>query len=84
MAGVTTVSNLLDEASSRFLAFEAFKERYTVKADFLEYHSIVTAVLNSKKNFVFNQTSNTEQLVGSKNVCKLAYIILIKRQASLP
>ena len=43
----------------------------------------MTAVLNAKENFVFNQTSNTEQLVGSKNFCKLAYNILIKRQASL-
>ena len=66
MAGVITISNLLDETSSRFLTFEAFKEKYTVKANFLQYHSVVTAVLNTKKNFVFNQTSNTEQLVGSK------------------
>ena len=77
VAGVTTVSNLFDETSSRFLTFEAFKEKYTVKANFLQYHSVVTAVLNAKKNFVFNQTSNTEQLVGSKNFCKLAYNILI-------
>ena len=78
------MSNLLGETSSRFLPFEAFKERYTVKANFLQYHSVVTAVLNAKKNFVFNQTSNTEQLVGSKNFCKLAYNIHIERQASLP
>ena len=84
VAGVTTVSNLFDETSSRFLTFEAFKEKYTVKANFLQYHSVVTAVLNAKKNFVFNQTSNTEQLVGSKNFCKLAYNILIMQQASLP
>ena len=84
MAGVTTVSNLLNETPSRFLTFEAFKGKYTVKANFLQYHSVVTAVLNPKKNFFFNQTSNTEQLVGSKNFCKLAYNILIERQASLP
>ena len=84
VAGVTTVGNLLDETSSRFLTFETFREKYTVKANFLQYHSVVTAVLNAKNNFVFNQTSNTEQLVGSKNFCKLAYNILIKRQASLP
>ena len=77
MAGVTTVSDLLNEISSRFLTFEAFKEKYTVKANFLQYHSVVTAVLNAKKNFVFNQTSNTEQLVRSKNFSKLAYNILI-------
>ena len=40
-------------------------------------------MLNAKKNFVFNQTSNTEQLVGSKKFCKLAYNILITRQASM-
>ena len=84
VAGVTTVSNLHDETSSRFLTFEAFKENYTVKTNFLQYHSVVTALLNAKKNFVFNQTSNTEQLVGSKNFCKLAYNKLIMRQASLP
>ena len=84
MAGVTTESNLLDEISSRFLTCEAFKEKYTVKANLLQYHSVVTALLNAKKNFVLNQTSNTEQLVGSKNFCKLAYNILITRQASLP
>ena len=84
MADITKVSNLLDETSSRFLTFEAFKEKYTIKANFLQYHSIVTAVLNAKKNFVFNQTTNTEQLVGSKRFCKLAYNILIERQASLP
>ena len=44
----------------------------------------MTAVLNAKKKFVFNQTSNSEQLVGSKNFCKLAYNILTTRQASLP
>ena len=60
MAGVATVSNLLDETSSRFLAFEAFKEKYTIKANFLQYHSVVTAVLNTKKtDFVFNQMSHT-------------------------
>lgn len=55
MAGVSTVSNLLDEISSRFLTFEAFKEKYTVKAKFLQYHRVVTAVLNAKNNLVFNQ-----------------------------
>jgi len=84
VAGVTTASNLLDETSSRFLTFEAFEEKYTVKANFLEYHSVVTAVLNAKKNLVFSQTSNTEQLVGSRNFCKLAYNILLDRQTSLP
>ena len=84
MADVTKVSNLLDETSSRFLTFEAFKEKYTIKANFLQYHSVVAAVLNAKKNFVLNQTTNTEQLVGSKNFCKLAYNMLIERQASLP
>ena len=83
-AGVTTVSNLLDETSSWFLTFEAFKEKYTVKANFLQYYSVVTAVLNAKNNFVLNQTSNTEQLVGSKKFCKLAYNKLITRQVSLP
>ena len=29
MAGVSTVSNLLDEISSRFLTFEAFKEKFS-------------------------------------------------------
>ena len=61
VADVTTVSNLLDETSSRLLTFDAFKEKYTVKANFLQYYSVVTAVLNAKKNFVFNQTSNTEK-----------------------
>ena len=84
MADVTKVSNRLDETSSRFLTFEAFKEKYTIKANFLQYHSVVAAVLNAKKNFVLNQTTNTEQLVGSKNFCKLAYNMLIERQASLP
>ena len=84
VADVTKVSNLLDETSSRFLTFEAFREKYTIKANFLQYHSVVTAVLNAKKNFVLNQTANTEQLLGSKIFCKLAYNILIERQASLP
>jgi len=44
----------------------------------------VTAVLNAKKNLIFSQTANTEQLVGSRNFCKLAYNILLDRQASLP
>ena len=73
MADVTTVSNLLDKTSSRFLTFEAFNDKYTIKANFLIYHNVVTAVLNAKKNFVFKQTSNTEKLVESKNFCKLAY-----------
>ena len=84
VADVTKVSNLLDETSSRFLTFEAFKEKYTIKANFLQYHRVVAAVLNAKKNFVLNQKTNTEQLVGSKNFCKLAYNKLIERQASLP
>ena len=84
MADVTKVSNLLDETSSRFLTFKAFKVKYAIKANFLQYHSVVIAVLIAKKNFVFNQTTSTEQLVGSKNFCKLAYNILIEQQASLP
>ena len=72
VADITKVSNLLDETSSRFLTFEAFKEKYTIKANFLQYHSVVTAVLNAKKNFVFNQTTNTEQLVGSKRFLQIS------------
>ena len=52
VADVTKVSNHLYETSSRFLTFEAFEEKYTIKANFLQYHSVVAAVLNAKKNFV--------------------------------
>ena len=75
VVGVTTVSNLLYDTSSGVLTFKAFKEKYTVKANFLQYCIVVTALLKAKTNFVFNQTSNTELTTSDR---------LIERQASLP
>ena len=84
MAGIKKVSNLLDETSSKVLTFESFIEKYSLKANFLQYRSVVTAVLGVKHNSDCSQMLNTESLLGSKDFCKLAYTILIERHASLP
>jgi len=77
-AGINIVSNLLDETSSSFLTFEAFKEKYPVKGNFLQYYSVVTAVSSVKHISASPQTSNIESLLKSKNFCKSAYTILIE------
>ena len=84
LAGIKKVSNLLDETSSKVLTFESFREKYSLKANFLQYRSVVTAVLGVKHNSDCSQMLNTESLLGSKDFCKLAYTILIERHASLP
>ena len=84
LAGIKKVSNLLDETSSKVLTFESFREKYSLKVNFLQYRSVVTAVLGVKHNSDCSQMLNTESLLGSKDFCKLAYTILIERHASLP
>ena len=83
VAGINLVSNL-DETSSRFLTFEAFKEKYPVKVNFLEYYSVVTAVSSVKDISACSQMQNTKSLLGSKDFCKLAYTLFIERHASPP
>ena len=83
VAGVNFVSNLLDETSSRFLTFEDFKKKYPVKVNFLEYHSLVTAVSSVKHISACSQMQNTKSLLGSKDF-KLAYTFFIERHASPP
>ena len=71
-AGVNIVRNLLDETSSRFLTFEAFKEKHLVKVNFLQYYSVVIAVSSAKHISASHQMSNIESLLESKDFYKLA------------
>ena len=46
-AGINFQNDLLDE-NFNFLTFDAFKERLTVKNNFLQYQSVVSAVSKMK------------------------------------
>ena len=47
-AGIYFVSDLLEE-DSQFLTFDTFREKFTIKAHFLQYHGMICAISNIKR-----------------------------------
>ena len=87
-AGILFQNHLLDE-NLHFLTFDAFKEKYSVKINFLQYQSVVSAVSKMKSictcsQAVTNTVEEQNNLLASTEFCKLAYTILIKQITSIP
>jgi len=87
-AGILFRNHLLDE-NLQFLTFDAFKEKFSVKTNFLQYQSIVSAVSKMKSicapsQAVTDTAEDINNLLASTEFCKLAYRMLIKQIASIP
>ena len=57
LADIRTVDHLLDK-DSKFLTFDTFKKKYSVKTNFLQYYSVVCAISELKN--VLCSPSNAE------------------------
>ena len=67
---------------------DAFKEKFSVKTNFLQYQSVVSAVSEMKSicactQAVTNTVNDLNSLLASTDFCKLAYKMLIKQIASI-
>ena len=87
-AGIHFQNHLLDE-NFHFLTFDAFKEKFSVKTNFLQYQSVVSAVSKMKPicactQAVTNTVQELSNLLASTEFCKVAYKMLIKQIASIP
>ena len=87
LADIRTVDHLLDK-DSKFLTFDTFKKKYSVKTNFLQYYSVVCAISELKNVCVRHPTLNsdddTKNLMMSSKFCKSVYKTFVKRKASLP
>ena len=87
-AGIHFRNHLLDE-NFHFLTFDAFKEKFSVKTNFLQYQSVVSAVSKMKPicactQAATNTVEDISNLLASTEFCKVAYKMLIKQIASIP
>ena len=85
-AGINFQNDLLDE-NFHFLTFGAFKEKFSVKTNFLQYQSVVSTVSKMKSICTCTQAvTNTakDNLLALTEFCKLVYKMLIKQIASIP
>ena len=86
--GIHFRHHLLDE-NFHFLTFDAFKEKFSVKTNFLQYQSVVSAVSKMKPicactQAATNTVEDISNLLASTEFCKVAYKMLIKQVASIP
>jgi len=86
--GILFWNHLLDE-NLQFLTFDAFKEKFPVKTNFLQYQSVVSVVSKMKSicarsQKVTNTVEDLNNLLASTEFCKLAYKMFIKKIASIP
>ena len=86
-AGIYFVNDLLEE-DSQFLTFDTFKEKFAIKAHFLQYHGVICAISNIKrKNHCPQMKSaktDTKSLLSSEAFCKLAYKSFLTQTACIP
>ena len=73
-AGILFENHLLGE-NSHFLTFDAFKEKFSVKINFLQYQSVVSAVSRMKSicacsQAVTNTVEDINNLLASTEFCK--------------
>ena len=86
---ITSKSAVNKHSRLHFLTFDAFKEKFSVKTNFLQYQSVVSAVSEMKSicactQAVTNTVNDLNNLLASTDFCKLAYKMLIKQIASIP
>ena len=82
-AGINFQNDLLVE-NFHFLTFDGFKEKFSVKTNFLQYQRVVSAVSKTKSicactRVVTNTVKDLNNLLASMEFCKLAYKMLIKQ-----
>ena len=86
-AGIYFVNDLLED-DSQFLTVDTFKEKFAIKAHFLQYHGVICAISNIKrKNHCPQMKSaktDTKSLLSSEAFCKLAYKSFLTQTASIP
>ena len=87
-AGIHFRNHLLDE-NFHFLTFDAFKKKFSVKTNFLQYQSVVSAVSKMKSTcagiqVITNTVEDVNNLLASTEFCKVAYNMFIKQIASVP
>ena len=76
--GIYFVSDLLEE-ESQFSTFCTFKEKFVIKAHFLQYRGVIWSISNLKRRNHCPQMesakTDTKSLLSSEAFCKLAYKI---------
>ena len=84
-AGVYLLRDLLGE-DSQFLTFNTFKEKFAIKAHFLQYHGVIGAISNIRRKKQCPQMKDakidTKSLLSSEAFCKLAYKSFLTQSAS--
>ena len=87
LAGIYFVSDLLEE-DSQFLTFDTFKEKFAIKAHFLQYHRMICAILNIKRRNhcpqIKGAKTDAKSLLSSEAFCKLAYKSFPTQSTSIP
>ena len=84
-AGIKYVEDLMD-SNSNFLRYNVFLSNYGIKANFLTYSGVLSALVNYKKCFSQNHSSKdkrAEEVKAALKGCKGTYKMLIQRIASL-
>ena len=81
-AGICKLSSLLDESNTRFLTFNEFLRKFKVKCNFLQYHSLVSAMPSVWKKYLKQeeQAATVNLLAIDKLTCKTIYGSLIDHQ----
>ena len=73
-AGIYFVNDLLEE-DSQFLTFDTFREKFAIKAHFLQYHGVICAISNIKRKNHCPQMNgaktDTRSLLSSEAFCKI-------------
>ena len=74
------------DSNSNFLKYNVFLSKYGIKANFLTYSGVLSALVNYKKCFSQNHSSKdkrAEEVKAALKSCKGTYKMLIQRIASL-
>ena len=79
-AGTKYVKDLMD-SNSNFLKYNAFLSKYGIKANFLTYNGVLSALVNYKKCFSQNHSSKDKRAEevnkAALKSCKGSYKMLI-------
>ena len=81
--------DLLDSSNYNFISYAAFITKYKIRTNYLEYYKVLSALKHFKQKCSPEQNipplkSPADNLLSSKNVCKLIYQSIVKRKATMP
>ena len=85
-AGIYKLISLLDKSKKRFLSFNMFVNQFQVKCNFLQYHSLLSAIPSDWKNSLKQeqQTTTINLPAINKLTCKTIYKLLVDNQNFAP